>query len=260
MFGAIRSQGARNINPSCASFRAALKTLIINNFMLRQSPGSNCEEDGRVAALSNLHEYIYYQEVTEPNNPHVSIDFDIQIPETNLPFLSEQLHTYMAGWMSKKLLKVIRVCMECRAALVSPHSNETDYIHYRSYSRKALLRPHTKFAHLFSLCAAASHVYLPMICTDNNVSAKLRLIYLKFIQDDVHLKFECQKHNVLNMFVNSFSEFYIFLWISNVNNILKGVESHHGNVNDEIKKLAEKRYSTYKKRKTAVDEMKKLQL
>lgn len=53
-FGGIRSHGIRNINPSCAQFKASYKSLLINNFVSPHSPGFNCEKDDSEGALSNL--------------------------------------------------------------------------------------------------------------------------------------------------------------------------------------------------------------
>ncbi|GLV44630.1 hypothetical protein CBL_02860 [Carabus blaptoides fortunei] len=57
-FGMVRSQGARNISPSCSAFTAAFKTLTIYNFMAKHSVGANCEEDVTEGALSTLRELL----------------------------------------------------------------------------------------------------------------------------------------------------------------------------------------------------------
>jgi hypothetical protein len=58
-FSMIRSHGARNINPTCTHFKAAFKTLILNNFMAAHSIGANCEEDVSEGALCSLRYFIY---------------------------------------------------------------------------------------------------------------------------------------------------------------------------------------------------------
>jgi hypothetical protein len=68
-FSIIRSHGARNIKPTCTHFKAAFKTLILNNFMAAHSIGANCEEDESEAALCSLR-YFIHGELSE--DTHVS--------------------------------------------------------------------------------------------------------------------------------------------------------------------------------------------
>jgi hypothetical protein len=51
--------GARNINPTCTHFKAAFKTLILNNFMAAHSNGANCAKDVSEGALCSLRYFIY---------------------------------------------------------------------------------------------------------------------------------------------------------------------------------------------------------
>lgn len=45
-FGAIRSHGCRNTNPTPEKFEGAFTTLLINNFSSVHTPaGANCEKD-----------------------------------------------------------------------------------------------------------------------------------------------------------------------------------------------------------------------
>lgn len=44
-FGAIRSHGCRNTNPTPERFESALTTLLVNSLSSVHGPGANCEED-----------------------------------------------------------------------------------------------------------------------------------------------------------------------------------------------------------------------
>ncbi|KAJ8726195.1 hypothetical protein PYW07_000893 [Mythimna separata] len=54
-FGAIRSNGVRNINPNCNQFINSFKTLIVNNYNSPHSAGANCEEDFNTVMQSLSH-------------------------------------------------------------------------------------------------------------------------------------------------------------------------------------------------------------
>jgi hypothetical protein len=75
LFGGIRSHGVRNVNPTATAFQAALKTMVINNFVSVHSPGANCEDDGGIG-LTTLREYVmkgnYFSEEHNYSNPRKS--------------------------------------------------------------------------------------------------------------------------------------------------------------------------------------------
>lgn len=50
----IRSEAGRNVNPSCTSFAASYRSLIINNFFAIHSSSCNCEEDKDDDVLNTL--------------------------------------------------------------------------------------------------------------------------------------------------------------------------------------------------------------
>ncbi|KAJ3658237.1 hypothetical protein Zmor_009990 [Zophobas morio] len=128
-FSCIRNQGARNVNPSCNNFTASFKTLILNNFMSTHSAGANCEEDESDGALQRL-----------------KIFLDVSPSETASRDETLQLHGYLAGYMSKKMLKAIGQCATCRKVLITDvDSDEYTIIKYREYKPNALLRPRTKY-------------------------------------------------------------------------------------------------------------------
>ncbi|KAJ8912351.1 hypothetical protein NQ315_014718, partial [Exocentrus adspersus] len=53
-FSYIRSHGVRNVPPGSTQFISSFKTLLINNFVSRHSPYSNCEEDFSGKLLTNM--------------------------------------------------------------------------------------------------------------------------------------------------------------------------------------------------------------
>jgi len=65
-FGAIRSHGVRNINPTTIQFVSSFKTLLINNFSSVKSIG-NCEITDTDHVLDNLKQFLMVNENTNLN-------------------------------------------------------------------------------------------------------------------------------------------------------------------------------------------------
>ncbi|CAG4944833.1 unnamed protein product [Colias eurytheme] len=74
-FSGIRSNGIRNVNPSCNQFCNAFKTLIINNFNSSHSPRANCENDDNNAfkSMANL---LNDKKCIDSNNDDFACDID----------------------------------------------------------------------------------------------------------------------------------------------------------------------------------------
>jgi len=103
-FGAARSVSSSN--PSCHAFASAYKTLLLNNLMSSNSPGSNCE-DIVEASLTSYRNLI----IKDPNDMNVvqnncNITVDLPVTIFNVPMginvLWENVHTYIAGYILKK--------------------------------------------------------------------------------------------------------------------------------------------------------------
>ncbi|CAI6364126.1 unnamed protein product [Macrosiphum euphorbiae] len=103
-FGAARSVSSSD--PSCHAFASAYKTLLLNNLMSFNSPGSNCE-DIVEASLTSYRNLI----IKDPNDMNVvqnncNITVDLPVTIFNVPMginiLRENVHTYIAGYILKK--------------------------------------------------------------------------------------------------------------------------------------------------------------
>lgn len=98
--------------------------------------------------------------------------------------------------------------------------------------------------------------YLPKICTEDHIKSKLIHILKNYVSGTM---FTCEKHDVFRSFTNILTEFFIYSWIKNVNQILTGKDLRQRETSDVIKQLAMKRYMTYRKRKEALQKVKHLQ-
>ncbi|CAI6355418.1 unnamed protein product [Macrosiphum euphorbiae] len=103
-FGAIRNVGSAN--PNCNAFTSAYKTLVLNNLVSSHSPGSNCEEDfaeGRLAQFKNL--FMFSKTPSTPSDKIIAADLPLTIHQLPNPtsYLRDQTHSYIAGFIIKKL-------------------------------------------------------------------------------------------------------------------------------------------------------------
>lgn len=173
----------------------------------------------------------------------------------------QETHSYIAGYLAKKIPKKIGLCQKCRQQLVGTDLvdlERTRLIVARSYKPSLLVMPNSQFTKMFARCCHVMHVVLPRVCTKNPLFQILKKNLLNNCVDI--LNFSCAKHpKLIDIFLNLFIKFYVNTWIKNVNRILKGIDSRKMNVNDDVKKLAFKRYETYKGRKNKVKKLKNLQ-
>lgn len=213
--GNIRSHGVRNINPTCAQFKASYKSLIVNNFVSPHSPGFNCEKDDNDGALSCLKSFltsefaevplIYPVEYSLPDND--GFTFSSATRDCILP-----LHAYLAGYLARRILKLVGVCAVYRRELTGNPTEHLQLIKARDYRPKSLLRPGTKFVLYFNRCNDVLHYFLSIMCVETNLGAKMKMK----IQELMSNEFSCQKHDIFNIFYNLFVKFYIHTWTHNI--------------------------------------------
>lgn len=257
-FGGVRDQNGRDTNPTCSHFRSALKTLLVNNFVSGRSPSKNCEDDD-TSVLNTLRTFLMRpaekEEECEADQIYFIDDADDVFEFTAYSKQAIQIHAYLAGYIAKKIFKVIHVCKTCRRDLIGPSTNVHDVIEAKAYNHKALLRPDTWFVNLFGEMCDILHHYLPKLILENNIKSKLKCIIHNFLNP---INFNCTKHDVFPIFSDMLIEFYIHTYIKNVNNILRGKDLRCISDNDPVKILACKRYETFRKRKAAIKKLKQI--
>ncbi|KAK9710416.1 Transposase protein [Popillia japonica] len=83
-------------------------------------------------------------------------------------------HAYIPGNVARKILRKVGPCKQCRQQLISAAGQEKHALFdIRAYSAKALIRPHANFIKLFNKLNQIVHFYLPNICHESHVKAKL---------------------------------------------------------------------------------------
>lgn len=257
-FGCIRSHGIRNVNPTCASFVASFKTLVVNNFFSSHSVGSNCEEDESDGALDLLKQFVgsnaktaITSDVVElGNNSYIEA---IALINTNANSIVCNTHSYIAGSIIRTIFKKQGACSQCKKDLIATESSKEHMLtEVRAYSPKALIRANTQFTKLFSAFEQICRFYLPKICTTSYIQQQLRLKLRT-----VPTAFTCKKHDLQSVFIEEFLRFFIKMYITNINNILKGMDLRRDRINDDLKKLA---YTNYVKNKGRHNKIAKIKM
>lgn len=165
---------------------------------------------------------------------------------------------YIGGYIMKQVLKVLKNCKKCKFRMIGNEKStkNVELLLARSYTKTTRLNmPSNTFVNIFNECYNTCKQLLPKICLKRGITSILKKELSKFAKP---FDRKCPNHDCkLNeVFLSAFINFYINVWCRNVNNILNGKVSL--NVNDDVKKLALKRYKTYRQKKRAIYKVKKL--
>ncbi|KAI4455465.1 hypothetical protein MML48_9g00002322 [Holotrichia oblita] len=113
-FGKIRQRGVRYTNPTCASFGAFYKSLLVNNLSSKHSVGSNCEDDNCNILITLQGTNTTTEEFSKIF--HLPTSFDILKP------IEENALAYVAGFISSKKIKLGK----CIALAPIKKTNQTE--------------------------------------------------------------------------------------------------------------------------------------
>ncbi|CAF2140627.1 unnamed protein product, partial [Rotaria magnacalcarata] len=115
-FSAIRSKGGHNNNPSAKQFEAAYKALIVHH----EISTSNAANSLALDSTSILNVSSGKPDMIKINSLNdKELDADTEMPPhdpSNLSMYTNDIVSYIAGFVTKKLLKTID-CSECEAAI-----------------------------------------------------------------------------------------------------------------------------------------------
>lgn len=220
-FGAIRSHGCRNTNPTCDQFEAAFASLMINNLSSVHSRGNNCEAD-----LCNALHTLIIKETTSTSSrvfdfgPVLEINFtDIEEKEKD-PRVIAPLQ-YISGYFQKQAKKnVYKTCSECNSNLGS--NEEIEYIRYREYAgRRWLCNPSTDLIKAISNMQDIINAILKEKINTDNLKEYVKtavciMVDFSFIKCDVH------KKKLVDYLINVEIRCLTFNYCKYINQILTG--------------------------------------
>ncbi|KPJ07793.1 Transposable element P transposase [Papilio machaon] len=257
-FCKVRSNGIRNVNPTCDQFINAYKTLLINNFATPHSVNANCEEDNDIIlqsmeqfltggtacaydSIENIQINVLMDELETPTEPSQKIIGDL---------ISQETKKYVAGSVLKQArAKVFKNCPVCTDFLIAKQKQETSFIYQRDYTKKSLIYPSTEILEVMK-----DMFRLISKCIQESPESRLLPDVIKFnieIGCNFFILNKCKAHaTTLKKFIISLTiKIVLYSWCMGVNKILKGKITKF-NENDKIKTQACKYYKTHAKYKS----------
>lgn len=226
-FGAIRSHGCRNNNPTVAGFESSFAALLINNLSSGQhSLGSNCEEDN-CHTIFNSMETLFEKVENEPIYTDLidTIDDTIYVPfeeKKNCPRILATLQ-FVTGYLLKKAkIKIFKNCKKCKQCLHDPN-NTCDFLKLREYKKGKtyLTYPSSKLVIIFSKIQDV----ITHIIKKNPMSPNIKVLLKTYLYTELDFDFlDCEMHKsqVIEIILELSCNFFIYNWCRDVNKIING--------------------------------------
>lgn len=248
-FGAVRSHGCRNINPTCDQFESAFVTLLINNLSSVHARGKNCEED----LCHALHTLVVNKKASEPP---ATCSFDYaDIINLNFIEIGDKEKDpkkigplqYISGYFLKLAkTKIFKVCPRCKSDLMT--TDEIEYIKYREYAgRRWLCYPSSALIRCISnmqdIINSILTNHLEVNCLNEIIkTSMIILIDFSFIRCHLH------SQDLINYLIKIVNRCLIFSYCKNINKIITGrtqIDDH----DDKFQVKAKKYHTKCFKRK-----------
>jgi hypothetical protein len=231
-FSGIRGHGRHNRSPDVATFTASFKTLLVNNFFARHSPGANCEPDESSGALDALRCFVTGEEIAGIS----AIESEASTSSTStIDFSTLQLHhrksrvakatlAYIAGFIGRSLLNKYGGCNMCREMLLKADGTvPLEVIEGRKYRHSSLVKPGTFLFWATSEATSRLMYAIPRLCSKTNLPLILENILSTYINFSV---LNCKDHPFLGSKVSSLIvKTLLYAWIKQVNLVLNGKDS-----------------------------------
>jgi len=166
--------------------------------------------------------------------------------------LCKSTRAHVAGYVIKQTMKYLKNCKKCKLHVIGNEKSTKDVelLVARTYTKSNRFTIPSNV-----LVSVRMKEILPKICLKRGLTSILTDELQAFVEP---LDIPCLKHDckVSDVFLKVFMNFYLNIWCKNVNNILNGTVLQ--DVNDDVKKLALRRYHMYRKKKSALYKTKQL--
>lgn len=252
-FCCIRSNGIRNVNPTCLQFMNAFKTLLINNFNSPHSVHANCENDDNqsIQSLTSLLTNKIYS--NNSNDFACNID-DLLIVMTEIKTndTSNKVHVeakkYVAGYIIKKCKSMkCKNCTQCSNDLLRSEKDLQSFNYEIDYTKKYLFHACDPFIDLLN-----EIYYMIITClrqapeTQNLIN---KIIFFVKCRCDFESVIKCKTHkaDLIDFIINLAIKLIVNSWCTGINRILNGKICKFDR-NDSIKLQALNYYNTHKKK------------
>lgn len=251
-FCCIRSNGIRNVNPTCMQFINSYKTLLINKMNSPHSISANCEKDDFYQTLNSM-KLLLLEKCNESNPLDFACEVDSLITSMNEiissdSILHEETKKYVAGYIIKKCKsKIFKNCPDCKNDLLESEIDPDSFNYSIDYTKKSLLNACGDFVKLLN------EIYFMIItCLRNTPEIKYikdKMIFFINTRCDFSL-ITCNVHKsvLIDYIINLSINLIVHSWCTGVNRILIG-KIINFDQNDSIKLQAFNYYKSHRKRK-----------
>lgn len=240
-FSGIRSNGIRNINPTCNQFCNAFKTLIINNFNSSHSPRANCENDDNNAfkSMANL---LINEKPCDSDSDDFACDIDFVLKvmgeiKKNDTLVYAEAKKYVIGYVIKKCkTKIFRNCKYCMHDLCRSEVDLQSFNYEIDYTKRSLFHPSEGFVDLMTDVFYVTVACLRDCPESMYIKKKIKLL-LSCACDYKIISCKQHKDDLIDLINNLAVNLIIHSWCKGVNNILRGKISKFDK-NDLLKQQA----------------------
>lgn len=248
-FGAVRSHGCRNTNPTPENFEGAFATLLINNMSSVHAPvGANCEND----FCDNLYSLIVTEECKATIAPatcnfeKIPVNIVLDVNTKKDPQIIAPLQ-YITGYLIRNVKqKIFKSCQQCNTDVIA--SEGTEYIKYREYAGKRwLCSPTDAVVQCISAIQDITNTIIKE-CIDQNCTKEFIKTYLITLLEFDFLNCLEHKEEIIQYLVNSTSRFFLYNYCKDINKILNGKSNTYDD-EDCFQMKAKKYYKKCFKRK-----------
>lgn len=242
-FGAIRSHGCRNVNPTCDQFESAFATLLINNLNSVHTQGKNCENDFCDALCS----FVLNENTEATSTCTIDLESILEINFENVenkkkdPRILAPLQ-YISGYFLKKSKsKIFKNCSDCKIDFTS--EDQIEYIRYREYAgRRWLCTPSKELIKLISNFQDIIYHILKENLEAYYLKDIIKMSILTLINFDF-MKCNTHKKKMIDYLINTVIRFLNFNYCKVINKILSGrrqVDDEEDKVQIKAKKYQSK--------------------
>ncbi|CAK1598223.1 unnamed protein product [Parnassius mnemosyne] len=236
-FGAIRSHGCRNTNPTAERFESAYTSLLINNISSVHAPGANCEKD---------YCEVLYTLIIDDCQATVTSEVE-SIPTVQVTDLNEKKKDprvlgavqFVSGYFVRSARKkIFKNCQQCTKDMVA--SQENEYIKRREYAGKRwLVSPSESLLSCISAMQDITNEILKRNLYYENMKEFIKTIILLHIEFDF---LNCSRHKdkVIEFVINLSCRFFINNYCKDINKILKG--RRDSNDDEDVFQIKAKKY------------------
>lgn len=238
LFGQIRAQGIRNINPCVRMFECHFKTLLLNNLASSHSVSANCEGENSKNLINSIKEFVTQEQpaIDITRNMKAPFKYSLETVHESIKFTDKISVAYVSGYITKNLKKVPS-CQICTNNLFC-RENETNEWHALIAEKEFLksVPPKLKYCTPQIIKGLATCYYfiiknIPFVANINNIY----FIILQYLRENFSFDFSnyCMHIDEITFkIIEKFTKLCIFNWSNGINKTIQGKYTRRLSRND----------------------------